>query len=69
MPDEIGNKAILAVEYVPATHEIQLTVPQDFILALGLLEYVREAVMMRQVRPGLMPQVMRVPAGVMPKPS
>jgi len=51
----------LSIEIDEATRQIECQIPGDIVLTLGLLEYLREAVMLRMVRPALSPQVVAPP--------
>lgn len=51
----------LSIELDEQTRQISCQIPSDVVVTLGLLEYLREAVMIRMVRPALVPQVVSSP--------
>jgi len=62
MNDE-ANKTVLHIE-IDAEGKLTAMLPDNFVVTLGILEYIRERVMEQVVRPSMRPQV--VPATSVP---
>lgn len=59
----------LSIKMDEQTRQIQCQIPGDVVITLGLLEYLREAIMARMIRPALTPQVVAPPVDLSLRPS